>query len=118
MSLGGDHVPIGADGTLKPYDSLIDPMVVMRRIGLCLLTTDRSLNQALSALIHHVARHLGSNQASVTALSMMWRSTRLHTRQVNVRKSWPVLLGSIADNLIGEPQAVHCGPLFCASSMC
>jgi len=61
------------DGALKPYDSLIDPMVVMRRIGLCLLTTDRSSNQALLSLIHHVSGRLGSNQASVTALSMMCR---------------------------------------------
>ena len=34
-----------------------------------------------------------------------------------VRKSWPNVLGSIAANLIGEPQAVHCGPWFCVSSM-
>jgi hypothetical protein len=27
------------------------------------------------------------------------------------------MLGSIAVNLMGEPQAVHCGPWFCASSM-
>jgi hypothetical protein len=27
-----------------------------------------------------------------------------------------VLLGSIATNFIGEPQAVHCGPWFCLSS--
>lgn len=63
----------GADGALKPYDSLIDPVVVTRRIDLCLLTTDRSLNQALLALIHHVAGRLGANQASVTALSTMCR---------------------------------------------
>ena len=84
MYLLGDHAPVlnqvsdgassaGADGALKPYDSLIDPMVVMRRIGLCLLTTDRSSNQALLSLIHHVSGRLGSNQASVTALSMMCR---------------------------------------------
>jgi hypothetical protein len=41
----------------------------------------------------------------------------LHSGQVNVRKSWPNVLGSIAINLIGEPQAVHCGPWFCVSSM-
>jgi hypothetical protein len=84
MHLLRDHDPLlnlvsdnafsaGADGALKPYDSLIDPMVVMRRIGLCLLTTDRSLNQALLSLIHHVSGRLGSNHASVTALSMMCR---------------------------------------------
>jgi hypothetical protein len=84
MHLLRDHGPLlnlvsdnafstGTDGPLKPYDSLIDPMVVMRRIGLCLLTTDRSLNQALLSLIHHVSGRLGSNQASVTALSMMCR---------------------------------------------
>jgi hypothetical protein len=27
------------------------------------------------------------------------------------------MLGSITDNFIGEPQAVHCGPWFCLSSM-
>jgi hypothetical protein len=43
------------------------------RIGLRVFTTDRSSNQALLALIHHVAGRLGSNQASVTALSMMCR---------------------------------------------
>jgi hypothetical protein len=28
------------------------------------------------------------------------------------------MLGSITDSLMGEPQAVHCGPWFCLSSMC
>ena len=28
-----------------------------------------------------------------------------------------MLLGSIAESFIGEPQAVHCGPWFCLSSM-
>jgi len=37
--------------------------------------------------------------------------------QVKVRRSLPVPLGSIADNFMGEPQAVHCGPWFCLSSM-
>jgi len=59
----------------------------------------------------------GAIQASVTALSIMCRWTLLHSGQVNVRKSWPNVLGSIAVNLIGEPQAVHCGPWFCVSSM-
>jgi hypothetical protein len=36
---------------------------------------------------------------------------------INVRRSWLVSLGSIAVNRIGEPQAVHCGPWFCVSSM-
>jgi hypothetical protein len=27
------------------------------------------------------------------------------------------MLGSITVNLMGEPQAVHCGPWFCLSSM-
>jgi hypothetical protein len=107
----------GLDGTLKPYDRAIDPIVVKRRIGFGLLTTDRSLDQALFAPIHHVTDCLGASQASVTALSIMWRSTLLHSGQVNVRKSWPVLLGSIAESFIGEPQAVHCGPWFCLSSM-
>jgi hypothetical protein len=61
----------------------------------------------------------GAIQASVTALSIMCRWTVLHSGQVNVRKSWPTTApGSIAVNLIGEPQAVHCGPWFCVSSMC
>jgi hypothetical protein len=47
---------------------------------------------------------------------MICRWTLLQCWQVKVRKSWPVWLGSIADNLIGEPQAVHSGPWFCASS--
>jgi hypothetical protein len=47
----------------------------------------------------------------------MCRSTLLHSGQVNVRKSWPVLLGSMAESFIGEPHAVHCGPWFCLSSM-
>jgi hypothetical protein len=51
------------------------------------------------------------------ALSITRRWTLLHSGQVNVRKSWPNVLGSIAVNLIGEPQAVHCGPWFCVSSM-
>ena len=59
----------------------------------------------------------GANQASVTALSITCRWTLLHSGQVNVRKSWPTAPGSIAVNLIGEPQAVHCGPWFCVSSM-
>ena len=77
IMLGGsvsDRVPAtGLDGTLKPYDRLIDPIVVTQRIGFGLLTTDRSLNQALFAPIHHVTDRLGSSQASVTALSIMWR---------------------------------------------
>src|SRR5258707_2392466 len=48
---------------------------------------------------------------------MMYRRALLHLGQVKVRKSWPNVLGSIAANLIGEPQAVHCGPWFCVSSM-
>src|ERR1700675_565142 len=48
---------------------------------------------------------------------MTCRCTRLHRGQANVRKSWPNVLGSIAVNLIGEPQAVHCGPWFCVSSI-
>jgi hypothetical protein len=59
----------------------------------------------------------GASQASVTALSMICRSTLWHCGQANVRRSWPNALGSIAVNLMGEPQAVHCGPWFCLSSM-
>ena len=69
-----DRVPsTGFDGTLKPHDRLVDPIVVMRRIGFGVLTTDRSLDQALFAPIHHLADRLGLSQLSVTALSMMWR---------------------------------------------
>jgi hypothetical protein len=42
------------DGELKPSDSLVDPIVVMRRIGLRFLTTDCGLGYTLLALIHHV----------------------------------------------------------------
>jgi hypothetical protein len=52
----------------------------------------------------------------------MCRSTLLQCRQVKVRKSrhiksWPIWLGSIAVSFMGEPQAVHCGPWFCVSSI-
>jgi len=43
----------------------------MCRIATGLLTTDRSFDQTLFALVHHV--RLGSNQASVTVLLMMCR---------------------------------------------
>jgi hypothetical protein len=59
----------------------------------------------------------GSSQASVTVLSMRCRWTLLHFGQVNVRKSWPKAPGSIAVSFMGEPQAVHCGPWVCLSSM-
>jgi len=60
----------------------------------------------------------GPSQTSVTVLSMTCCWTLLQRGQANVRKSRPgELLGSIADNFIGEPQAVHCGPWFCVSSM-
>jgi hypothetical protein len=53
------------------------------------------------------ALRFGFSQISVTALSMRCRSTLLHAGQVNVRKSWPAVLGSIAVSFIGEPQAQH-----------
>jgi hypothetical protein len=59
----------------------------------------------------------GASQASVTALSIMCRSTLLHRGHPKVRKSRPNELGSIAVNFIGELQLVHCGPWFCTSSM-
>jgi len=59
----------------------------------------------------------GAIQASVTALSITCRWTLLHSGQVNVRKSWPNVLGSIAVSLIGDPQAVHCGPWFLQVSL-
>jgi hypothetical protein len=74
VNLGSDSVIVtGGDGALMPYDGLVDPIVVTRRIGLGLLATDRRLDEALFALIHHVTDHLGSNQVSVTALSMTCR---------------------------------------------
>jgi hypothetical protein len=74
MNLVSDRVLLtGLDGTLKPYDRLVDPVVVAFRIGLGFLTTDRSLVYALFPLIDHVANRLGCSQASVTALSMTWR---------------------------------------------
>jgi hypothetical protein len=47
---------------------------------------------------------------------MICRWTLLQCEQVNVRKSWPVSLGSIAVSFMGEPQAVHSGPWFWTSS--
>jgi hypothetical protein len=71
VNLVSDRVFVtGFGGALKPYDGLVDPIVVTRRIGLGLLTTDGCLGYALLAPIHHVSGHLGSNQASVTTLSM------------------------------------------------
>jgi hypothetical protein len=58
-----------------------------------------------------------SGQASVVALSIICRWTLLQCWQVNVRKSWPAELGSIAVSFIGEPQAVHWGPWFWLSSI-
>jgi hypothetical protein len=52
----------------------------------------------------------GASQASVTALSMMCRSTLWHLGQLKVRKSLPNALGSIAISFIGEPQAAQHGP--------
>jgi hypothetical protein len=66
-------------GALKPSDSLVDPIVVMCRIGLCFHTTDCGPGDTLLALIRQ--RHpfrLGSSQAWVTALSMMCRWTLVH----------------------------------------
>jgi hypothetical protein len=61
-------------GALKPSDSLVDPIVVMRRIGLRFLSADRGLGYAVMAQRHQVSRFTsGANQASVTALSMMCR---------------------------------------------
>ena len=63
----------GVERTLMPYDRLVDPIVVMRRIGFGLLTTDRSLDQTLFAPVHHFADRLGFSQISVMALSIMCR---------------------------------------------
>jgi hypothetical protein len=40
------------NGALKPSDGLVDPIVVMRRIGSGFLTTDCGLGYTLLALIH------------------------------------------------------------------
>ena len=48
---------------------------------------------------------------------MMCCWTLLQCGQVNVRRSLSVSPGSIAVSFMGEPQAVHCGPWFCVSSM-
>jgi hypothetical protein len=56
---------------------------------------------------YFAADRFGASQASVTALSMICRCTLLHCWQWKVRRSWPVLLGSMAVSLMGEPQAVH-----------
>jgi hypothetical protein len=63
----------GLDGALKPHDSLIYPIITARRIDLGIFTTDGRLGDALVALIHLAAGHLGSSQASVTVLSMRCR---------------------------------------------
>jgi hypothetical protein len=56
--LVSDRIPVmGFGGALKPYNGLVDPIVVTRRIGLGLLTTDRSLDQALFALIENEMGH-------------------------------------------------------------
>jgi hypothetical protein len=60
---------------------------------------------------------IGCSQASVTALSMMCRSTLWHLGQLKVRKSWPNALGSIAVSFIGDSQAMQHGPWFCESSI-
>jgi hypothetical protein len=48
------------DGALKPSDSLVDPIVVMRRIGLRFLTTDCGPRYTLLALIHHITRFISA----------------------------------------------------------
>jgi hypothetical protein len=53
-NLVGDVLVTSGDGVLKPSDSLVDPIVVMRWIGLCLLTTDCGLGYTLLALIQYV----------------------------------------------------------------
>jgi hypothetical protein len=63
----------GLDGALKPHDGLIYPIITARRIDLGIFTTDGRLGDALVALIHLAAGHLGSSQASVMALSMRCR---------------------------------------------
>jgi hypothetical protein len=44
------------DGALQPSDSLVDPIVAMRRIGLRFLATDCGVGYTLLALIQHVTR--------------------------------------------------------------
>jgi hypothetical protein len=80
-----------------------------------LLATNRSLDQTVFTQVR--PHDLGFDQATVTVLSIMCPCTRLQCGQVKIRKSWPNAPGSIAVSFIGEPQAVHCGPWFCESSM-
>jgi hypothetical protein len=105
----------GLDGTPMPDNRSVDPIVRTRRIGARILTTDRRLDQTLFTRVH--LHDLGFAQATVTVLSIICPCTHLQCGQVKVRKSWPSALGSIAVNFIGEPQAVHCGPWFCVSSI-
>jgi hypothetical protein len=71
---------------------------IMRPLWISLVTAFRE--RALTA-------GFDFSQASVTELSIICRYTLLQFGQVNVRKSRPVLLGSIAESFMGEPQAVH-----------
>ena len=48
---------------------------------------------------------------------MKCSSLLLHGEQANVRKCRLHMLGSITDNLMGEPHAAHSGPWFCLSSI-
>ena len=41
-------------GALVPYDGLVNPIVMTRRIGLSLLTAECGLGDAILALIHCV----------------------------------------------------------------
>ena len=107
----------GFDGVSMPCDCLVDPVVMTCRIPVRVLTTDRCIGDALLALIHQAINPPRSSHASVTALSMMCCWTLLQCGQVNVRRSLSASPGSIAVNFMGEPQAVHCGPWFCVSSM-
>jgi hypothetical protein len=106
-------------GNLR-IDSLDVSLSGKRRMHLLHIARKRLRHYDAAAGSRELARRpyfLGASQASVTALSIMCRSSLLHCGQVKVRKSWPNALGSIAVNFIGESHAAHCGPWFCVSSM-
>jgi hypothetical protein len=99
--------------------STIAQQVSVRRLLFCGLENHPPVLDLVSdssSALAFTAR-CGFSHSSVTALSMMCRSTLLHFSQVNARRSWPSPPGSIAVNVIGESQSMHCGLWFCVSSM-
>ena len=74
VNVVGHRFPVsGLDGALMPHGRLIYPIVVTRRIGLGLLSTDGSLGYALIALYIDVTDQFIFGQASVAVLSIICR---------------------------------------------